>query len=154
MEGHCQCSLIRFTTPLPEPIKIFICHCTECRHQSSSAYGISVIFPSFEIADPKLPRSNSNNISSNTAVGTDDPATGIYTRQTLTGNRLECLFCRNCGARLIDRIPGEPTLCVKGGCLVGLKKEMMARAAHVWCKEAVVEVPEGVERWEENPGRG
>lgn len=54
----------------------------------------------------------------------------------------------------MDRTPGEPTLCVKGGCLVGLNKEMIAKAAHVWCKEAVVEVPEGVERWEENPGRG
>ncbi|KAL1970817.1 hypothetical protein VTN77DRAFT_2651 [Rasamsonia byssochlamydoides] len=154
MEGRCQCSLIRFTTPLPEPIKIFVCHCTECRHQSSSAYGISVIFPVFEIPDPKLNNKNNNDYNTTSGKGDENAAIGIYTRQTLTGHTLECLFCRNCGARLIDRIPGEPTLCVKGGCLVGLNRAMMTKAAHVWCKEAVVEVPEGVERWEENPRWG
>jgi hypothetical protein len=51
----------------------------------------------------------------------------------------------------MHRARGEKTLSVKGGCLVRLDKTMMARAIHIWCKEAVVEIPDGVERWEEEP---
>lgn len=43
---------------------------------------------------------------------------------------------------------------MKAGCLVGLNRELMRTAAHIWCKEAIVEIPEGVERWEEEPEGG
>jgi hypothetical protein len=81
----------------------------------------------------------------------------IYSRVTLRNRRLDCYFCKNCGSRLVHRTDGEKTLCVKGGCLVGLTKEMMTQkgvpggVSHIWCKSAVVEIPEGVERWEEEP---
>jgi hypothetical protein len=54
----------------------------------------------------------------------------------------------------VHRTDGEETLSVKGGCLIGLTKEMMTergRVMHIWCKSAVVEIPEGVERWDEEP---
>jgi hypothetical protein len=136
MEARCQCGLVQFTTPVPAPLKIYICHCTECRHQSSSAFGISAIFPMFDIPSPAA-----DNLS-------------MYSRITPQNRRLECYFCRNCGSRLIHKSPGEETLSVKGGCLVGLTKEMMTRTggvAHIWCKSAVVEIPKGVESWEEEP---
>lgn len=77
---------------------------------------------------------------------------------------MECLFCKNCGARLLHRVrevvppPGEApgpsaTLSVKGGCLEGLDREMMRGAVHIWTRHAVVDIPEGVERWEEEPPR-
>jgi hypothetical protein len=28
---------------------------------------------------------------------------------------------------------------------------MMFEAVHIWCKEAIMEIPAGVERWEEEP---
>lgn len=138
MEGRCQCSQISFTTSTPQPLKIYFCHCTECRHQSSSAFGISAIFPYFEIPDPHA-------------------KVGIYSRATVSGKTLECLFCKTCGSRLMHRSPLSPlqettaTVSVKGGCLEGLSKEMLKRAAHIWCKEAVVEIPAEAERWEEEP---
>ncbi|EFR01329.1 glutathione-dependent formaldehyde-activating [Nannizzia gypsea CBS 118893] len=136
MEGRCQCSQIRFTTPLPKPLKMYICHCTECRHQSSSTYGMTALFPAFEI-----PTSSPGQL-------------GVYTRPTESGNQLDCFFCTNCGCRLVHRPRGGDTLSVKAGCLVALDKEMMKDAVHIWCKEAVIEIPEGVERWEGEPDRG
>jgi hypothetical protein len=136
MEARCQCGLVKFTTPLPAPMKIYICHCTDCRHQSSSAFGISAIFPMFDIPSPEA-----DNL-------------GMYSRTTFRNRRLDCYFCKNCGSRLVHRTDGEETLSVKGGCLVGLTKDMMTEkgeVTHVWCKSAVVEIPDGVERWEEEP---
>ena len=133
MEGRCQCGLVRFITPTRTPLKIYICHCTECRHQSSSAFGISAIFPTF-------------------AIPTDN--VGLYSRVTSSGHRLDCYFCQTCGSRLVHKTEGKETLSVKGGCLVGLTKEMMTAKGgvrHIWCKRAVVEIPEGVERSEEEP---
>lgn len=136
MEGRCQCGTIRFITPLPEPSKIYVCHCTECRHQSSSYCGITAIFPWFEV-----PMVNSD--------GT--VRIGTFTRRTLQGRQLECLFCLSCGSRLIHRTRGENSLSVKGGCLEALSREMMSKAVHIWCKEAVMEIPPGTECWEAEP---
>lgn len=55
---------------------------------------------------------------------------------------------------MIHRTEGDETLTVKGGCLVGLTKEMMTTGKgvmHIWTKSAVVDVPEDVEQWEEEP---
>ncbi|RJE27607.1 Glutathione-dependent formaldehyde-activating enzyme [Aspergillus sclerotialis] len=143
MNARCQCKAITFQTPLPQPLQLYICHCTECRHQSSSAFGISAFFPYFEIPDPS-------------------GLIGCYTRPTLKGHQLECLFCKNCGARLLHRrkqyvpAPGErppegAVVRVRGGCLEGLTKEMLDKAVHLWCKEAVVGIPAGAISWEEEP---
>lgn len=54
MEAQCQCGAVRFTTPLPKPLALYICHCSECRRQSSSAFGTSAIFPRFELPSTQL----------------------------------------------------------------------------------------------------
>ena len=54
----------------------------------------------------------------------------------------------------MHRVQGDKYLSVKAGCLVALDKEMMGDAAHIWCKDAVVEIPEGAERWETEPEGG
>jgi len=43
------------------------------------------------------------------------------------------------------------TVSVKGGCLVGLTKEMLEGATHIWTKEAVVPIPEGAKSCEGEP---
>ncbi|KMU80277.1 hypothetical protein CISG_08384 [Coccidioides immitis RMSCC 3703] len=53
---------------------------------------------------------------------------------------------------VLVRARGDRTLSVKAGCLIGLSKELMKDAVHIWCKEAVTEIPDGVERFEEEPG--
>lgn len=48
----------------------------------------------------------------------------------------------------MHKCEGERTVSVKGGCIRGLRLEGVK---HIWCKRAVVPIPEGVERFEEEP---
>lgn len=145
MKARCQCSKIQFTTSAAKPLAIYACHCTECRHQTSSAFGITAVFPYFELPDSV------------------SELVGSYTRITIKGRHMECLFCKGCGARLLHRFrdyvpaPGEKpdpkaTSNVKGGCLEDLDKELMNGIIHIWTKHAIVDILEGAERWEEAPG--
>lgn len=54
MDVQCQCGAVRFQTPLPQPLALYICHCESCRRQTSSAFGTSAIYPRFELPDTKL----------------------------------------------------------------------------------------------------
>jgi len=140
MEGQCQCGLIKFMTPVPTPLALYICHCTECRHQSSSTYGMTALFPAFDIPEPY------------------PGAIAVYSRPNAQG-RTDGYFCTKCGSRLIHRdVPhaGEPSkvVSVKSGCLDGMTKEMMRKAVHIWTRSAVVDIPEGVEAYEEEPPGG
>ncbi|KAF2169081.1 hypothetical protein M409DRAFT_21092 [Zasmidium cellare ATCC 36951] len=136
MEGHCQCGTIRFTTPLPSPQALYICHCTECRHQSSSTYGMTAVFPYFPLTGALSTYSR--------------PNPNVVTKG---------FFCTNCGSRIyhlhIDKEGREAAdVAVKAGCLTGLGREMMRGAVHIWTKSAVVDIPEGVEAYEEEPPDG
>lgn len=51
MEARCQCGSVVFQTPLPQPLALYICHCSSCRRQTSSAFGTSAIFPRFKLPD-------------------------------------------------------------------------------------------------------
>ena len=54
MDASCQCGAVAFKTPLPKPLALYICHCSECRRQTSSAFGTSAIFPVFKFPDSDL----------------------------------------------------------------------------------------------------
>lgn len=57
-------------------------------------------------------------------------------------------FCKTCGSRLIHT-DGKNRCFVKAGCLEGLTKEMLDKAAHLWTKRAVVPIPPNAEQYEE-----
>lgn len=140
MEGRCQCGQVHFVTPIPKPLHIYICHCTECRHQSSSTYGMTMTFPAFEIHPP-----SPNSIA-------------IYSRPNPNG-RTDGYFCTMCGCRLLHRAfsrmgEGAKTVSVKSGCLDGVTKEMMRSAVHIWTKSAVIDIPEDAKAYEEEPPGG
>ena len=65
---------------------------------------------------------------------------------------MSCYFCTNCGSRLIHVPDGSDTLSVKGGCL-GEKLDW-DNATHIWCKEAIVKIPENCERFDGEPEGG
>lgn len=134
MEARCQCGAVSFTVP-GEPVGFYVCHCTECRAQSSSAFGITVSFPNFE-----LPRSTTDRL-------------GVYVRPTDSGKTLRCLFCKTCGSRMLHLTDGGRTISVKGGALKDLGKGRLelANAVHIWCKRALVPIPEGAEQYDEEP---
>jgi len=128
MNVECQCGTIKFVTPLPKPLAVYICHCDECKRQSSSAFGCSAIFPIFPLPAASL--------------------LSVYSRPTASGHMLNCYFCKSCGTRLIHSTPGKDVVSVKGGCIEGLD---WGSAKHIWCKRAMVPIPEGVERDDEEP---
>ncbi|KAJ0293877.1 hypothetical protein CBS470a_001257 [Colletotrichum nupharicola] len=49
MDARCQCGAVTFKTPLPQPLRLYICHCDECKRQTGSAFGTSAIFPRFQL---------------------------------------------------------------------------------------------------------
>src|SRR5260370_2404122 len=42
LTGGCQCGAVRYEIA-GAPVATYVCHCRECRKQSASAFGISVI---------------------------------------------------------------------------------------------------------------
>lgn len=131
MQASCQCGAITFRTPAPTPLKIYVCHCLECRSQSSSAFGISAMFPSFDIPTSESLRS--------------------FTRPTSRREAMVCYFCDQCGCRLVHGGSGQNYISVKGGCLKGLTREMMRDAVHIWTKRALVPIPNDAQQFEEEP---
>ncbi|KZL75157.1 glutathione-dependent formaldehyde-activating enzyme [Colletotrichum tofieldiae] len=122
MDARCQCGAVAFKTPLPKPLRLYICHCEECKRQTGSAFGTSAIFPKFQLPKAEL--------------------MGVYARPTASGATLYCYFCRNCGTRLIHTTLDKNVVSVKGGCIDGLDWKT---AVHIWTKNAMVPIPEGAE---------
>ncbi|UNI16550.1 hypothetical protein JDV02_002976 [Purpureocillium takamizusanense] len=132
---HCQCGAISFPVSRPQPLALYFCHCTECRRQSSSAFGASAIYPAAGMWP--LPAAQAARL-------------GVWTRTSDSGTTLECYFCKRCGVRILHRPlradgSPKPNVTVKAGCVKGLRLE---GATHIWAKSAVVEVPDGA-AWEE-----
>lgn len=126
----CQCGAISFRAPTPKPIRVYCCHCTECQKQSASAFGVSAIFPTQDHWPP---------------LDQLQPHLGLWTRQTDTGNTLQCYFCKQCGVRILHRSispdgKAKDAVSIKGGCLEGLSLEGVK---HIYTRSALVSVPEG-----------
>src|SRR4030095_13489804 len=109
--GGCQCGSIRYLAPR-KPLGLYICHCTECRKQSASAFGLSFIVRRDTLK-----------------VVHGRPA--FWTRQTVSGHTLECAFCSSCGSRLWHQSSGYPeTVNVKAGSLD--QSVDLTDAVHIW----------------------
>ena len=109
--GGCQCGAVRYRVagPLRE---IYVCHCRECRKQSASAFGISVIVPRAAV---RLTRGSPR----------------FWSRPTDGGRRLDCAFCPDCGTRLWHQGGTDgATLSIKGGSLD--EPVDLAGAIHIW----------------------
>ncbi|KAJ6441400.1 KR domain-containing protein [Purpureocillium lavendulum] len=131
---HCQCGAVSFRASRPEPLALYFCHCTECRRQSSSAFGASAIFPAAGMWP--LPPAQADRL-------------GMWTRTSAKGTTLECYFCKACGVRLLHRPlradgSPKPNLTVKAGAVQGLRLD---GAKHIWARSAVVDVPDDA-AWE------
>jgi hypothetical protein len=125
LAGGCQCGAVRYEIAAP-PRALYVCHCRECRKQSASAFGISVVVARAAFS-----------------VGRGNPRR--WSRPTDTGRTLHCFFCPDCGSRLWhEQASGGDTVNVKGGSLdadidLGL-------AVHVWTARKLpgVIIPERV----------
>ena len=131
--GGCQCGAVRYEISSP-PVELYVCHCRECRKQSSSAFGISAIF---RRQDFRLTQG----------------AVKSWTRGADSGRRVKCNFCPDCGTRIWheDGDALEPTVSVKGGSLD--QPVDLTRATHIWVSRKLpgVVIPEGAPQFAEEP---
>jgi hypothetical protein len=123
--GGCQCGAVRYEILAP-PLKLYVCHCRECRKQTASAFGISAIVRREDFClthgEPKS-----------------------WVRVADRGCRLRLMFCPDCGTRVWHDREGVdwPTVSIEGG---SLDQPLDLRAAvHVWTSRKLpgVVIPEG-----------
>jgi hypothetical protein len=132
LPGGCQCGGVRYEIR-GRPVDLYVCHCRECRKQSASAFGVSVIVRS---ADLFL-------VSGNPSV---------WTRPAAVGGSLACAFCPTCGSRVWHSDPDRDELIsVKGGSLD--EPPDLATARHIWTSRKLcgILIPVGAEMHDEEP---
>ena len=96
--GGCQCGEVRYESQ-GEALSLYVCHCRECRRQSSSAFGISFIVP-------------------RKGLRVTRGAPKFWTRPADSGGQVDCAFCPTCGSRLWHASGSESeTVSIKGGSL-------------------------------------
>jgi hypothetical protein len=131
LTGGCQCGAVRYTIAA-EPLSTYVCHCRECRRQSASAFGISVIVPE-------------------AAFALTQGEVRAWRRPTDSGRVLDCTFCVVCGSRICHSTPGEGMVSVKGGSLD--KPVDLHTAMHIWTTRKLpgVVIPYGAKQYDEEP---
>jgi hypothetical protein len=133
LTGGCQCGKVRYAVS-GAPVALYVCHCTECRRQSASAFGISVIVRS---ADVRLVQGSLRR----------------WSRPTDSGRTLDCFFCPDCGSRVWhgDKDRAE-TISIKGGSLD--EPVDLGHAVHIWTSRKLpgVVIPDHARRFDREPG--
>ena len=113
LEGGCQCGAVRYRIT-GTPLTLYLCHCTECQKQSSSAFGMSMW----------VRRSDLKIVSG-------DPK--IWERPAASGGTVTCAFCPACGSRLYHNASDDPEISsVKAGSLDDTS--WLRPVGHIWTR--------------------
>jgi hypothetical protein len=128
--GGCQCGAVRYAIA-ETPQRLYVCHCRECRKQSGSAFGMSLIVRS--------------------AVFAVTGATASWSRRADSGRTMSCFFCPACGSRVWHARDGIDTISVKAGSLD--TPEDFSRAAHIWTSRRLpgLVIPPDAEQYSKEP---
>ena len=112
LTGGCQCGALRWEVRRA-PVTFYACHCSQCRRQSGSAHGLSLIVPAEGFV-----------VVRGAAAAWSRPAAG--------GGEMVCRFCPACGARAAHLRAGRAS--VKAG---GLDDPGALRlAGRIWTEGA------------------
>lgn len=110
LTGGCQCGAVRFELNAP-PVVFYLCHCTTCQQQSSSAFGQSVKVRAADVS-----------IRGELAV---------FEAPTDGGRPKRCEFCPRCGSRIAHgRRPDVESFNLKGGSFDD--RGWLVPAGHIW----------------------
>ena len=134
LRGGCQCGQLRYEIK-EAPSTLYCCHCTECQAQTASAFGTSI-----RVAG--------------TAVSLSG-ATGKYVRDGGKPTEVECLFCPECGTRVLHRRDAvAANVSIKGGSLD--EGHGLLPIGHIWTgsKQAWVTFPENSLNYSSQPDDG
>jgi hypothetical protein len=130
--GGCQCGAVRYESS-GEPKALYVCHCAECRKQSASAFGMSLV----------VQRSGFR-----VTQGTPE----FWTWRADSGREVKCAFCPDCGSRLWhEREAVSETVTIKAGSLD--EPVDMTNAIHIWTSRKVpgVIIPEDALQYPQEP---
>lgn len=133
--GSCQCGAVRFEITA-EPLTAYVCHCSDCRKQSGSAFGMGIVV-------------------ANEAIRMLQGETKVYVKTADSGREAECHFCPQCGSRILHRgKAGPPMSIIKTGLLDDASE--IVPVAHFFTRSADpwVEIPDGVLAYETQPSEG
>jgi hypothetical protein len=131
LTGGCQCGAVRYECD-GEPRALYVCHCLECRHQSASAFGMSLEMPAGTMRVTQgTPR--------------------FWTRLANSGRRMRCAFCPDCGSRLWHEPESGAYLTIKAGSLD--EPVDIAQAIHIWTSRKLpgTVIPPGAAQYPEEP---
>ncbi len=130
--GGCQCGAVRYESA-GEPLALYVCHCSECRKQSASAFGMSLLVPRFGFR---------------VTMGVPQ----FWTRIADSGRRVDRAFCPDCGSRLWHERQGiADTVTIKAGSLD--EPVDMAKAIHIWTSRKLpgMQIPGEATQFSEEP---
>jgi hypothetical protein len=113
LEGQCQCGEVKYRV-VGTPVTLFVCHCTECQRQSSSAFGMALW-----VRDAEVQLSGGE--------------LKEWIRTTPSGRNMACSFCPICGTRLFHKMLGQSQfMSIKPGTLNNTA--LLEPAGHIWTK--------------------
>lgn len=130
--GGCQCGAVRYELTGPV-LKVYVCHCNECRKQSASAFGISVFMP-------------------REALRVTRGTLRWWSRPADSGRVVDCAFCPDCGSRLWHQRAAQPeVITVKAGSLD--EPIDIGGAVHIWASRKLpgVVIPATAVQYEREP---
>ena len=132
LTGSCQCGAVRYQS-LAAPLTIYGCHCTECQHQSGSAFGISMLV-------------------ARDGVSFTHGTAKTWTRTADKGRKIDCMFCPDCGTRLVHLPQQRPQIAIiRAGTLDDTSGVYLV--GHIWTrsKQPWFQVPAGAVTYEQQP---
>jgi len=131
-KGQCQRGEVTYQVT-GETLALFVCHCTECQRQASSAFGMALWIEDY---DKEL------------LTGT----TSSWSRIMPSGKKLVGEFCPSCGTRLFHQVAGQDKMMsIKPGTLT--TSRLPDPVAHIWTQSAQpwVNIRQSVLRYPGNP---
>ncbi len=133
MTGGCQCGAVRYTLD-DAPEAVFVCHCTDCRKQTSSAFALVAVIPEDQFH-------------------LDQGEVRTFEGVAASGRAKRQAFCPSCGSRIWHRIEWRPgKLSIRAGTLDN--PGVLEPSAHLWTSQKLpwVVVPDGVTTYDTQPG--
>lgn len=130
--GGCACGAVRYRCAA-EPYVSYLCHCTECRKRTGSAYGVSLQVPA-------------------EGVAVETGTLKSRTRTADSGNELTMRFCGDCGTTLFGDNAARPHVrVIFGGTLDD--PSWVPVMANIWTDSALpwVRMEAGVETFPKAP---
>lgn len=133
ISGGCNCGAIRYTIA-SKPLAVAVCHCSNCRRQSGSAFSVNIVVPAATME-----------VEGEVATYEDS--------DTESGSPVLRQYCADCGSPIRSMTGAQPKIAiVKAG--TADDPSQFTPSIHVWTQSALpwVTIPEGLPRFERNVG--